>query len=59
MDCKGYVSLNCRVNDVINRGGVKIHPKDIEEVLYANDDVQFAAVFGVPDARLGQVIDCG
>jgi acyl-CoA synthetase (AMP-forming)/AMP-acid ligase II len=54
-DAAGFVRLAGRSDDVINRGGEKIHPKEIEDVLLADPRVRSAAVVGAPHARLGQV----
>ncbi|HEX4225558.1 MAG TPA: AMP-binding protein [Pseudonocardiaceae bacterium] len=54
-DADGFVRLAGRSDDVINRGGEKIHPKEIEDVLLADPRVRSAAVVGAPHERLGQV----
>jgi acyl-CoA synthetase (AMP-forming)/AMP-acid ligase II len=43
------------VGDVINRGGNKVFPDHVEEVLRLSPRVHDAAVVGVPDERLGEV----
>ena len=55
VDADGFVRLAGRSDDVINRGGEKIHPKEVEDVLLADARVRSAAVVGAPHARLGQV----
>jgi acyl-CoA synthetase (AMP-forming)/AMP-acid ligase II len=40
---------------MINRGGLKVHPADVEEVLRTSPEITDAAVVGVPDDRLGEV----
>jgi acyl-CoA synthetase (AMP-forming)/AMP-acid ligase II len=40
---------------MINRGGLKVFPGTVEDVLLAADGVREAAVVGVPDERLGEV----
>jgi acyl-CoA synthetase (AMP-forming)/AMP-acid ligase II len=54
-DADGFVRLAGRSDDVINRGGEKIHPKEVEDVLLADPRVRSAAVVGAPHGRLGQV----
>jgi oxalate---CoA ligase len=54
LDDDGYLFLVGRSDDVINRGGEKIYPRDIEEILLAQPGVRSAAVIGVPDAVLGE-----
>ncbi|HVB71800.1 MAG TPA: AMP-binding protein [Acidimicrobiales bacterium] len=55
LDEDGYLFLVGRSDDVINRGGEKIFPREIEEVLLANPDVEVAAVVGEADEVFGQV----
>ncbi len=55
LDEDGYLFLVGRSDDVINRGGEKIFPREIEEVLLANPDVEVAAVVGEADDVFGQV----
>lgn len=54
-DDDGYLHLAGRADDVINRGGEKIYPQEIENVLLAHPDVAAVAVVGAPHERLGQV----
>lgn len=54
-DDDGFLWLDGRVSDMINRGGLKVFPGTVEEVLLAADGVREAAVVGVPDERLGEV----
>ena len=55
IDDAGFVWIEGRLGDLINRGGNKIVPDEVEEVLVAMPQVAEAAVVGVPDDRLGQV----
>src|SRR5258708_37571930 len=55
IDDEGFVWIEGRATDVINRGGNKVFPGHVEEVLRAVVGVAEAAVVGVPDARLGEV----
>jgi acyl-CoA synthetase (AMP-forming)/AMP-acid ligase II len=54
LDADGYLFLVGRSDDVINRGGEKIYPREIEELLIAQPGVKSAAVVGVPDDVLGE-----
>ena len=45
-----------RMSEMINRGGANIAPAEVEAALLALDGVADAAVFGVPDDRLGQIV---
>jgi acyl-CoA synthetase (AMP-forming)/AMP-acid ligase II len=55
VDDDGFVWIEGRVGDVINRGGNKVFPEHVEEVLRLSPRVDDVAVVGVPDARLGEV----
>ena len=55
IDHEGFVWIDGRVSDLINRGGNKVFPDAVEEVLRLHADVDDAAVVGVPDERLGEV----
>lgn len=55
VDEEGYVWIEGRVSDLINRGGNKVFPGQVEEVLCLAPGVREAAVVGVPDDRLGEV----
>src|SRR3954454_9306572 len=55
IDDDGFVWIEGRVSDMINRGGLKVHPGEVEEVLRLSPSVVDAAVVGVPDDRLGEV----
>jgi acyl-CoA synthetase (AMP-forming)/AMP-acid ligase II len=54
LDADGYLFLVGRSDDVINRGGEKIYPREIEEILLAQPGVRSAAVVGVADDVLGE-----
>jgi acyl-CoA synthetase (AMP-forming)/AMP-acid ligase II len=53
LDEDGYLFLAGRSDDVINRGGEKIYPREIEEILLAQPGVLSAVVVGSPDEVLG------
>jgi acyl-CoA synthetase (AMP-forming)/AMP-acid ligase II len=54
LDDDGYLFLVGRSDDVINRGGEKIYPREIEEILLAQPGVRSAAVIGAADDVLGE-----
>ncbi len=54
LDEDGYLFLAGRSDDVINRGGEKIYPREIEDFLIARGDVLAAAVVGARDDVLGE-----
>ncbi len=55
IDADGFVWIEGRAGDVINRGGNKVFPEHVEEVLRLVPGVIDAAVAGAPDDRLGEV----
>src|SRR5680860_1443152 len=55
VDDDGFVWIEGRVGEVVNRGGNKVFPAQVEEVLLLSPAVEEAAVVGVPDDRLGEV----
>ena len=52
----GFVQLIGRAKDIISRGGHKIAPLEIDNLLAEHPDVAAALCAGVPDERLGEVI---
>ena len=56
VDAEGYLFLNDRADDLINRGGDKIAPATVESVLEQHPAVEEAVAFGVADDDLGQVV---
>jgi fatty-acyl-CoA synthase len=50
------VLAGARLKDIIIRGGENIYPAEIEAVLTRHPQVDQAAVFGIPDERLGEVV---
>jgi long-chain acyl-CoA synthetase len=55
VDDDGFVWIEGRVSDMVNRGGLKVFPGEVEEVLRLVPGVDDAAVIGAPDDRLGEV----
>ncbi|MCL6610743.1 MAG: long-chain fatty acid--CoA ligase [Peptococcaceae bacterium] len=56
MDSDGYFYIVDRKKDLIIRGGLNIHPREIEEVLYSHPVIFDAAVIGVPDPIMGEEV---
>ncbi|MCC7275968.1 MAG: acyl--CoA ligase [Alphaproteobacteria bacterium] len=54
LDRAGNLRISGRVKEMINRGGKKFFPREIEEVLYAHPKVLYVAMVGLPDPRLGE-----
>jgi acyl-CoA synthetase (AMP-forming)/AMP-acid ligase II len=55
LDPDGFLWIEGRADDAILRGGFKVFPGEIVDVLRAHDDVVDAGATGVPDDRLGAV----
>jgi acyl-CoA synthetase (AMP-forming)/AMP-acid ligase II len=55
LDADGYLFLQGREDEVINRGGEKVYPAEIEDVLLEDPRVTDAVVVGVDDEAFGQV----
>ena len=55
-DEDGYLCFAGRAKEVINRGGSKIYPKEIEDLLSGYPRVADVAVVGWPDERLGETV---
>ena len=56
LDEDGYLFLADRRTDLIISGGVNIYPAEVETALVEDPDVVDAAVFGLPDERMGQKV---
>jgi acyl-CoA synthetase (AMP-forming)/AMP-acid ligase II len=56
LDEDGYLTLTGRIKEMINRGGEKIAPIEIDRVLREHPAVAEAAAFGVPDAKYGEEV---
>jgi acyl-CoA synthetase (AMP-forming)/AMP-acid ligase II len=54
VDDEGFLYLVDRMKDMIDSGGVKVYPKDIEEVAAHHPDVREVAVFGIPHDKWGE-----
>lgn len=55
LDSDGFLWVDGRVSDMINRGGLKVFPDEVEEALRRHPAVRDAGVAGLPDRRLGEV----
>lgn len=54
----GYVTLTGRLKDVINRGGVKYSPQEVEVLIDGHPAVMQSAIAPIPDPRLGERACC-
>jgi acyl-CoA synthetase (AMP-forming)/AMP-acid ligase II len=56
LDEQGYLTLVARIKELINRGGEKISPREIDEVLLTHPSVAEAVCFGVPHQTWGEEV---
>jgi acyl-CoA synthetase (AMP-forming)/AMP-acid ligase II len=56
LDSAGYLRLIGRIKELINRGGEKIAPREIDEVLESHPAVKEAVAFGVPHPTWGEEV---
>jgi acyl-CoA synthetase (AMP-forming)/AMP-acid ligase II len=56
MDAEGYVRVTGRLKEIINRGGEKISPREVDEVLMDHPAVAQVVCFGVPHDKLGEEV---
>jgi acyl-CoA synthetase (AMP-forming)/AMP-acid ligase II len=56
LDGDGYLTLVGRIKELINRGGEKISPREIDEALLTHPAVVEAVCFGVPDRVYGEEV---
>jgi acyl-CoA synthetase (AMP-forming)/AMP-acid ligase II len=56
LDAEGYLTLVARIKELINRGGEKISPREIDEVLLTHPSVAEAVCFGVPHKTWGEEV---
>lgn len=56
IDEDGYLTITGRLKEIINRGGEKISPVEVDAVLAAHPAVSEAVCFGVPDDKYGQEV---
>ena len=54
LDNEGYLTLTGRLKEMVNRGGEKIAPREVDEALLDHDTVAQAVAFGVPHPTLGE-----
>ena len=56
MDSEGYISITGRLKEIINRGGEKISPREIDEILMDHPAVGQVVCFGIPHDKLGEEV---
>jgi acyl-CoA synthetase (AMP-forming)/AMP-acid ligase II len=56
LDAEGYISITGRLKEIINRGGEKISPREVDEVLMDHPAVAQVVTFGLPHDKLGEEV---
>ncbi|HET8929994.1 MAG TPA: AMP-binding protein [Acidimicrobiales bacterium] len=56
VDDDGFVYVSDRAKDMVLRGGENVYCAEVEDALYEHPGVHEAAVFGLPDDRLGEIV---
>uniref|UniRef100_A0A7S0UUS4 2-hydroxyacyl-CoA lyase n=1 Tax=Polytomella parva TaxID=51329 RepID=A0A7S0UUS4_9CHLO len=56
LDEEGFLFLTGRIKELINRGGEKISPLEVDGVLLSHPDVAEAVSFGAPDDKYGEAV---
>lgn len=56
MDEDNYVSITGRLKEIINRGGEKVSPREVDEVLMDHPAVQQVVTFAMPHKKLGEEV---
>ena len=56
IDADGYVTITGRLKELINRGGEKVAPREVDEALLGHPDVRQASAFAIPHPRLGEEV---
>jgi acyl-CoA synthetase (AMP-forming)/AMP-acid ligase II len=54
MDEDGFLKITGRLKEIINRGGEKVAPMEVDEVLMAHEAVHQAVAFAMPHDKLGE-----
>ena len=56
MDADGYVTITGRLKEIINRGGEKISPREVDDILMDHPAVQQVVTFAMPHKSLGEEV---
>ena len=56
MDAEGYLRITGRLKEIINRGGEKISPREIDEAILDHPAIRQVVAFAMPHAKLGEEI---
>jgi len=56
LDADGYLSITGRLKEIINRGGEKISPREVDEILMDHEAVAQVVTFAMPHPKLGEEV---
>jgi acyl-CoA synthetase (AMP-forming)/AMP-acid ligase II len=56
IDENGYISITGRLKEIINRGGEKISPREVDEILMNHPAVEQVVTFALPHEKLGEEV---
>ncbi len=56
LDAEGYLTITGRLKEIINRGGEKISPREVDDVLLDHPAVAHAVTFALPHEKLGEEV---
>jgi acyl-CoA synthetase (AMP-forming)/AMP-acid ligase II len=56
MDEDGYLTITGRLKEIINRGGEKISPREVDDVLMDHEAIQQVVTFAMPHKSLGEEV---
>jgi long-chain acyl-CoA synthetase len=57
-DEEGFITLVGRSKEMINRGGEKVYPVEVENILHLHPKILDVAVLGLPDPVMGEIVAC-
>jgi acyl-CoA synthetase (AMP-forming)/AMP-acid ligase II len=56
LDAQGYLRLTGRLKEIINRGGEKVSPLEVDDVLMTHPAIAQVVTFAMPHAKLGEEV---
>ncbi len=58
LDAEGYLTITGRLKEMINRGGEKVSPREVDEAILDHPAVAEALTFALPHDKLGEEVAC-
>lgn len=56
LDDEGYLTISGRLKEIINRGGEKIAPREVDDVIQAHPAIDQVVTFAMPHEKLGEAV---